>query len=117
MEVRYLCKDGNGYPQGLTGEDIPLLSRIMAVVDAYDAMIEDRHYRKAMPKEAAIKEIIENAGTQFDPAIAKIYIDKMNKGIDDNKWIIRAIEHKQSNRVMLVYRLEKSNFNIQRGVI
>lgn len=67
--------DGNGYPQGLTGDDIPLLSRILSVADAYDAMVEDRVYRKGMPKQQAMDEIIKNAGTQFDPNIAKIFID------------------------------------------
>jgi HD-GYP domain-containing protein (c-di-GMP phosphodiesterase class II) len=67
--------DGMGYPQGLIGENIPLLSRIVAVVDAYDAMTEDRPYRKGMSKEAAMSEIIKNSGTQFDPVIAKIFIE------------------------------------------
>ncbi|PRR83690.1 sensor domain-containing diguanylate cyclase/phosphohydrolase [Clostridium vincentii] len=66
--------DGKGYPQGLAGEDIPLLSRILGVADSYDAMTEDRVYRKGMPKEDAINEIIKNSGTQFDPRIAKIFI-------------------------------------------
>lgn len=64
--------DGKGYPQGLQGEDIPLLSRILAVTDAYDAMIEDRVYRKAMTKEEALAEIKRNSGTQFDPRIVEI---------------------------------------------
>ena len=54
--------DGNGYPKGLSGTKIPLLSRIIAIIDAYDAMTQDRSYRKAMPKEYAIDEIIGNAG-------------------------------------------------------
>lgn len=66
--------DGKGYPQGLSGENIPMLSRILAVVDAYDAMIEDRPYRKAMSKEDAITEIINNAGTQLDPNVSKIFV-------------------------------------------
>jgi diguanylate cyclase (GGDEF)-like protein/PAS domain S-box-containing protein len=69
--------DGNGYPQGLKGEEIPLLSRILAVVDSYDAMTEDRVYRKAMTHQAAIEEIKKNAGTQFDPNIAQIFIDSL----------------------------------------
>lgn len=67
--------DGKGYPQGLAGEDIPLLSRILAVVDSYDAMTQDRIYRKAISHEEAIAEIKENAGTQFDPRIAAIFLE------------------------------------------
>lgn len=66
--------DGKGYPQGLKGEDIPLLSRVLAVADAYDAMTEDRTYRRAMPVEAALAEIKNNAGTQFDSRIAHLFV-------------------------------------------
>lgn len=69
--------NGRGYPQGLAGEAIPYLSRIISVVDAYDAMTQDRPYRKAMPKEAAIAEIIKHAGTQFDPDIAKVFVENV----------------------------------------
>ncbi|MDD2349953.1 MAG: PAS domain S-box protein [Synergistaceae bacterium] len=69
--------DGAGYPKGLKGEDIPLLSRILAVADAYDAMTEDRVYRKAMSKKQAIEEIKKNSGSQFDPLIAKIFIESV----------------------------------------
>jgi diguanylate cyclase (GGDEF)-like protein len=71
--------DGKGYPQGLPGGNIPLLSRILAVADAYDAMTSDRPYRKAMPKEAAIEEILKNAGTQFDPEISRIFVELARK--------------------------------------
>ncbi len=67
--------DGQGYPQGLSGEDIPLLSRILAVADAYDAMTENRIYRKAMTKGKAIIEIRDQAGRQFDPAVVKIFME------------------------------------------
>ncbi len=67
--------DGKGYPLGLKGEEIPLLSRILSVVDSYDAMTQDRPYRKAMSKEMAIAEIRDNAGTQFDPEIAELFLD------------------------------------------
>jgi diguanylate cyclase (GGDEF)-like protein/PAS domain S-box-containing protein len=66
--------DGKGYPQGLRGEKIPLLSRIISVVDAYDAMTNDRSYRKALSHDVAIKEISVNAGSQFDPQIAELFI-------------------------------------------
>ncbi len=71
--------DGNGYPRRLKGEAIPLFSRILSVVDAYDAMTADRVYRKAMPIQAALEEIRRNAGTQFDPKIAHIFIDSIEK--------------------------------------
>lgn len=71
--------DGKGYPVGLAGESIPLLSRILSVTDAYDAMTEDRPYRKGMLKQDAIAEIIKNAGTQFDPAIAKLFVEIQNR--------------------------------------
>ena len=72
--------DGTGYPQGLRGEDIPLLSRIIAVVDAYDAMTQDRPYRSAMPHAAAVAEIERNAGTQFDPKVAQVFIRQLKNG-------------------------------------
>ena len=67
--------DGRGYPRGLEGEEIPLSCRILAVVDAFDAMTNDRIYRKAVGYEAAIAEIVGNAGTQFDPAIAAVFAE------------------------------------------
>jgi HD-GYP domain-containing protein (c-di-GMP phosphodiesterase class II) len=67
--------DGNGYPLGLKGEEIPIPCRILAVIDAYDAMINDRVYRKAMTQEDAILEIERNAGTQFDPEIIDVFIN------------------------------------------
>ena len=66
--------DAKGYPAGLGTDDIPLLSRIISIVDAYDAMVNDRSYRKAMPPEKAKKEISDNAGTQFDPTLAAEFL-------------------------------------------
>lgn len=66
--------DGKGYPRGLKGEEIPLFCRILAVADAYDAMTNDRTYRKALSKEEAIAEIRRNAGTQFDPQVVEIFL-------------------------------------------
>lgn len=66
--------DGKGYPQGLSGGEIPLISRILSVVDAYDAMTQDRPYRKALSKETAVEEIIRCSGTQFDPEVVRIFL-------------------------------------------
>ena len=70
--------NGKGYPQGLKGENIPLISRIVSVVDAYDAITNDRPYRKALTHKEAIKIIKQNAGIQFDPLIVKIFIEIVN---------------------------------------
>jgi HD-GYP domain-containing protein (c-di-GMP phosphodiesterase class II) len=61
--------DGRGYPHGLAGEDIPREARVLAVVDAYEAMTSDRPYRSAMSHEAACDELVRCAGQQFDPAV------------------------------------------------
>ncbi|NLC43939.1 MAG: diguanylate cyclase [Clostridiales bacterium] len=66
--------DGTGYPIGLYEEKIPLVSRILAIADAYDAMTEDRIYRRALSKKTALKEIGKNAGKQFDPKIAELFV-------------------------------------------
>ena len=69
--------DGNGYPLGLSGTAIPLIARIIAIVDAYDAMTQDRSYRKALPEETAVREILTNAATQFDPDIARLFVNNV----------------------------------------
>ncbi|EPY2301692.1 diguanylate cyclase [Clostridium sporogenes] len=69
--------DGKGYPKGLKGEEIPLQSRIITIVDAYDAMTSQRSYRNALPEEIAIEELKINSGTQFDPELVRIFIEKV----------------------------------------
>lgn len=72
--------DGSGYPDGLKGKAIPLEARIFAVVDVWDALISDRPYRKAWPKEKAFDYILENSGVQFDPAVVEAFVKlKQNK--------------------------------------
>lgn len=67
--------DGKGYPQGLSGHEIPYISRVISVLDAFDAMTADRVYRKAITQEDALEEIRKNAGTQFDPSIVSSFMN------------------------------------------
>jgi putative two-component system response regulator len=69
--------DGKGYPSGLSGEQIPLAARIFSVVDAFDAITNDRPYRPAQPIEHALREVEQGAGSQFDPDIARAFIRHM----------------------------------------
>ena len=72
--------DGNGYPGGLRGEEIPLESRILFVADAFEAMTSDRPYRAALPREDAIEELRRCAGTQFDPAVVDALLAVLRAG-------------------------------------
>ena len=66
--------DGSGYPDGLAGQDIPIASRILLVTDAFDAMTNDRSYRKAMSIKAAVEELTHNKGGQFDPKVVDAFL-------------------------------------------
>ncbi|SHM89328.1 PAS domain S-box-containing protein/diguanylate cyclase (GGDEF) domain-containing protein [Caldanaerovirga acetigignens] len=69
--------DGKGYPMGLKGKEIPLLCRILAVADAYDAMTSERPYRSPMTKDTALLEIRNNSGSQFDPKVVELFLEIM----------------------------------------
>jgi HD-GYP domain-containing protein (c-di-GMP phosphodiesterase class II) len=73
--------DGNGYPDGLAGEGIPLAARIVFCCDAYSAMTTDRPYRRAMAPEDAIAELRSNAGTQFEPGVVDAVVSVVNQGL------------------------------------
>ena len=67
--------DGSGYPSGLSGTDIPLGARIIGVADAYDAKTSDRPYRKALPHDQAVQEIIKGSGSQYDPDVVNAFLE------------------------------------------
>lgn len=71
--------DGAGYPDGLSGEAIPMGARIVGIVDAHDAMTHDRPYRGRMSDEEAIEELIRNRGRQFDPELTDLFVASLEK--------------------------------------
>jgi hypothetical protein len=83
--------DGTGYPSGLKREQIPLGARIMAVVDAFESMVQGRPYRKHLSIESALKEIKRHSGTQFDPQVVEVFF-KLSQGKIFKKYLI-TISH------------------------
>lgn len=75
--------DGTGYPAGLKGNDIPLVSRIISVIDAYDAMVSNRCYRKGLPHREAVARLVKGAGTQFDLEVVQTFIPIAEQETDD----------------------------------
>jgi HD-GYP domain-containing protein (c-di-GMP phosphodiesterase class II) len=73
--------DGQGYPRNLKGEEIPLAARILSVVDAYTAMTSDRPHRRKMTHEVALKEILRNSLTQFDPEVVRAFVRCEERGM------------------------------------
>ena len=71
--------DGSGYPDGMRGQDIPEIARIISVADCYDAMTSDRSYRKALPQDFVREEIKRGRGSQFDPYIADIMLKMIDE--------------------------------------
>jgi HD-GYP domain-containing protein (c-di-GMP phosphodiesterase class II) len=75
--------DGKGYPGGLKGEEIPMGSRIVSVIDAYDAMISNRCYRKGIPHEEAVRRLSQASGVQFDPLVVQAFVAIAVQEIED----------------------------------
>ncbi len=75
--------DGTGYPGGLKGEEIPIGSRIVSVIDAYDAMISNRCYRKGLSREEAVHRLTAGSGIQFDPQVVQGFVEIAEQEIED----------------------------------
>ena len=110
--------DGSGYPNGLSGEDIPEIARIIAVADSYDAMASDRSYRKALPQDVVRSELVKGRGTQFDPKIADCMIEIMDADVDyslrekdDDDYRILIIDDEAMN-IRIVKHVLKDMHNI-----
>lgn len=76
--------DGSGYPSGLKGEEIPLKSRALALVDTYEVLTSGRCYKSAISSEAALEEIKKNAGSQFDPNLVEMFVKVIDKTFQSN---------------------------------
>jgi len=74
--------DGQGYPRGLKGKDIPFLARVVAIVDAYEVMANGRPYKEPMPREEIIKEFQRNSGGQFDPELIEVFLSILEEELD-----------------------------------
>ena len=81
--------DGKGYPNGLVGENIPEMARILGVADAYDAMASNRSYRAALPQDVVRAEIKKGIGTQFDPVIAEIMLQMID---EDKEYTMQQLD-------------------------
>lgn len=105
--------DGRGYPEKLKGDDIPLIARIIAVADAYDAMTSVRSYRDMIPQMHVREELIKGIGTQFDPNFARIMLKLLD---NDPEYMMR--EHKEDERfgVDLSYKFDEYKTKVSAGI-
>ncbi len=100
--------DGNGYPEGLKGEHIPVGARIIAIADSFDVMTTDRPYRKRLPFKSVIHELVDNMGTQFDPQLTRIFLNFLVS--DEGKKAIKTLlpEYYEENREAIESFTEES---------
>jgi diguanylate cyclase (GGDEF)-like protein len=102
---------GHGYPYGLRGQEIPLGARIVAIADAYDAMVHDRPYKRAMRHDQAIAELRRHAGTQFDPELVELFCDLYGSRAPEADPTVAAMQARQTAHTaprLLPARVEKA---------
>lgn len=104
--------DGSGYPNGLSGENIPEIARIIGVADAYDAMASNRSYRKALDQSIVRAEIEKGKGTQFDPYMADLWLQLMDK---DTEYSMREMDDSQKD--ILVVDDEMMNISVIKKIL
>jgi putative two-component system response regulator len=104
--------DGKGYPLSLSGEDIPLQGRIMAIADVYDALVSLRPYKEPMPHEKAVSIIKEGSGTQFDPTLVKIFLEEA----DQFKEFYKARINQRNTLVALLNDIQGSDYAEMSGL-
>ena len=89
--------DGTGYPDGIKGEEIELLARIISVADAFDAMMSDRHYRKHLSLEESRRQLIQGSGTQFDKQIVDTFLNLIDEDKELNNNLTSAAYYDREN--------------------
>ena len=112
--------DGKGYPNGLIGEKIPEVARILGIADAYDAMTSNRSYRNALPQEVVRNEIVKGRGTQFDPEVADIMLQMIDEDMDyklkqeefTHKRILAVDDEAMNNRIIAHIMKEEPMYEI-----
>lgn len=104
--------DGNGYPSGLSGENIPEIARIVGVADTYDAMASNRSYRRALPQEKVREEIVKGMGTQFDPEVASIVLQMI-----DNDPEYKLKENTDLSKTVLVVDDDPINIKVTKLIM
>ena len=106
--------DGKGYPDGLKGEDIPEVARIVAVADAYDAMTSNRSYREAIPQSVVREQFIMNSGTQFDPRFANIMLRLIDV---DTGYMMKEQSAEREASLKDAFRVGEYRDNVSRGIL
>jgi hypothetical protein len=97
--------DGNGYPDGLKGEEIPLVARILCLADSYDAMTSNRVYRKRLTSEEVRSELVTCSGTQFDPKLSEVFLRLLDRG-DLHENTVDGMASNEKGEVLHSARLE-----------